>query len=299
MNTLAQLKSNRQSNLSDLTKKIEEMNSSPQQQQSNNSDDNLWKPAVGKDGNGYAVIRFLPPPKGEEMPFVRVWNHGFQGPGGWYIENSLTTLSEKDPVSELNTQLWNTGREEDKGTARQQKRRLNFYSNIYVVKDPDNPQNEGKVFLYKYGKRIFDKLNDVMNPQFEDEKPVNPFDFWEGANFRLKIRKVDGYWNYDKSEFDSGTPLAEDDALEGIWEQQHSLQALIDPKNFKSYEELQARLNRVLNIQASPSAPKPTPVSAVQDDSVPFDVDPPSSIQPTSSSDDDDDLSFFKSLADD
>ena len=299
MNTLAQLKSNRQSNLNDLTKKIEEMNSSPQQQQSNNSDDNLWKPAVGKDGNGYAVIRFLPPPKGEEMPFVRVWNHGFQGPGGWYIENSLTTLGEKDPVSELNTQLWNTGREEDKGTARQQKRRLNFYSNIYVVKDPDNPQNEGKVFLYKYGKRIFDKLNDVMNPQFEDEKPVNPFDFWEGANFRLKIRKVDGYWNYDKSEFDSGTPLAEDDALEGIWEQQHSLHALVDPKNFKSYEELQARLNRVLNIQESPSAPKPTPVSAVQDDSVPFDVDPPSSIQPTSSSDDDDDLSFFKSLADD
>ena len=299
MNTLAQLKSNRQSNLNDLTKKIEEMNSSPQQQQSNNSDDNLWKPAVGKDGNGYAVIRFLPPPKGEEMPFVRVWNHGFQGPGGWYIENSLTTLGEKDPVSELNTQLWNTGREEDKGTARQQKRRLNFYSNIYVVKDPDNPQNEGKVFLYKYGKRIFDKLNDVMNPQFEDEKPVNPFDFWEGANFRLKIRKVDGYWNYDKTEFDSGTPLAEDDALEGIWEQQRSFHALVDPKNFKSYEELQARLNRVLNIQESPSAPKPTPVSAVQDDSVPFDVDPPSSIQPTSSSDDDDDLSFFKSLADD
>jgi len=248
MNTLAQLKKNRQSNLSDLTKKIEEMNSSPQQQQSNNNDDNLWKPSVGKDGNGYAVIRFLPPPKGEEMPFVRIWDHGFQGPGGWYIEKSLTTLGEKDPVSELNTQLWNTGREEDKNTARQQKRRLSFYSNIYVVKDPDNPHNEGKVFLYKYGKRIFDKLNDVMNPQFEDEKPVNPFDFWEGANFRLKIRKVDGYWNYDKSEFDSGSPLADDDQLEGIWEQQQSLQDLTDPKNFKSYDELQARLNRVLNI---------------------------------------------------
>lgn len=294
MNTLAQLKKNRQSNLSDLTKKIEEMNSSPQQQQSNNNDDNLWKPSVGKDGNGYAVIRFLPPPKGEEMPFVRIWDHGFQGPGGWYIEKSLTTLGEKDPVSELNTQLWNTGREEDKNTARQQKRRLSFYSNIYVVKDPDNPHNEGKVFLYKYGKRIFDKLNDVMNPQFEDEKPVNPFDFWEGANFRLKIRKVDGYWNYDKSEFDSGSPLADDDQLEGIWEQQQSLQDLTDPKNFKSYDELQARLNRVLNIGEAPP-PKPAPV---MEETPPFEPDPPSSVEP-SSDDSDDDLAFFKSLADD
>ena len=294
MNTLAQLKKNRQSNLSDLTKKIEEMNSSPQQQQSNNNDENLWKPSVGKDGNGYAVIRFLPPPKGEEMPFVRIWDHGFQGPGGWYIEKSLTTLGEKDPVSELNTQLWNTGREEDKNTARQQKRRLSFYSNIYVVKDPDNPHNEGKVFLYKYGKRIFDKLNDVMNPQFEDEKPVNPFDFWEGANFRLKIRKVDGYWNYDKSEFDSGSPLADDDELEGIWEQQHSLQDLTDPKNFKSYDELQARLNRVLNIGEAPP-PRPAPV---MEETPPFEPDPPSSVE-TSSDESDDDLAFFKSLADD
>lgn len=296
MNTIAQLKKNRQSNLTDLTKKIEEMNSSPQQQQSNNSDDNLWKPSLGKDGNGFAVIRFLPPPKGEEMPFVRIWDHGFQGPGGWYIEKSLTTLGEKDPVSEYNTQLWNTGREEDKATARQQKRRLSFYSNIYVVKDPNNPQNEGKVFLYKYGKRIFDKLNDLMNPQFEDEKPVNPFDFWEGTDFRLKIRKVDGYWNYDKSEFDSPGQLADDDALEGIWEQQHSLQDLTDPKNFKSYEELQARLNRVLNIQ---DAPPPRAAAPVEDDTPPFEVDPPSSAQPTASSDDDDDLAFFKSLADD
>ena len=297
MNTLAQLKKNRQNNLSDLTKKIEEMNSSPQQQQSNNSDDNLWKPSLGKDGNGFAVIRFLPPPKGEEMPFVRIWDHGFQGPGGWYIEKSLTTLGEKDPVSEYNTQLWNTGREEDKNTARQQKRRLSFYSNIYVVKDPNNPQNEGKVFLYKYGKRIFDKLNDLMNPQFEDEKPVNPFDFWEGTDFRLKIRKVDGYWNYDKSEFDSPGQLADDDALEGIWEQQHSLQDLTDPKNFKSYDELQARLNRVLNIGEAPP-PRPA-VQELVEDTPPFDVDPPSSTQPTTSSDDDDDLAFFKSLADD
>ena len=296
MNTIAQLKKNRQSNLTDLTKKIEEMNSSPQQQQSNNSDDNLWKPSLGKDGNGFAVIRFLPPPKGEEMPFVRIWDHGFQGPGGWYIEKSLTTLGEKDPVSEYNTQLWNTGREEDKATARNQKRRLSFYSNIYVVKDPNNPQNEGKVFLYKYGKRIFDKLNDLMNPQFEDEKPVNPFDFWEGTDFRLKIRKVDGYWNYDKSEFDSPGQLADDDALEGIWEQQYSLQDLTDPKNFKSYEELQARLNRVLNIQ---DAPPPRAAAPVEDDTPPFEVDPPSSAQPTASSDDDDDLAFFKSLADD
>ena len=294
MNTLAQLKKNRQNNLSDLTKKIEEMNSSPQQQQSNDTD-NMWKPSVGKDGNGYAVIRFMPPAKGEEMPFVRIWDHGFQGPGGWYIEKSLTTLGEKDPVSELNTQLWNTGREEDKATARQQKRRLSFYSNIYVVKDPDNPQNEGKVFLYKFGKRIFDKLNDLMNPQFEDEKPVNPFDFWEGANFRLKIRKVDGYWNYDKSEFDSPSQLADDDELEAIWEQSQSLEALTDPKNFKSYDELQARLNRVLNIGEAPApASKPAPA---MEGTPPFEVDPPSNVNPTS--DDEDDLAFFKSLADD
>lgn len=301
MNTLAQLKKNRQQSLSQLTKSIEQMNGPAQQQ--NGPDEKLWKPSVGKDGNGYAVIRFMPPPKGEDVPFVRMWDHGFQGPGGWYIEKSLTTLGQQDPVSEYNTKLWSTGREEDKATVRQQKRRLSFYANIYVVKDPDNPQNEGKVFLYKFGKRIFDKLNDLMNPQFEDEKPVNPFDFWEGANFRLKIRKVDGYWNYDKSEFDSPSQLADDDDLEGIWEQQHSLSDLVDPKNFKTYEELEARLNKVLNIGSvatPPPAPKPAPQPKVEDDDhIPFEVDPPSNVQPTADSEEEDDLAFFKSLAED
>ena len=297
MNTLAELKKNRQSNLQDLTQKIEKMNSSPQQQSSN--DTNEWKPVLGKDGNGFAVIRFLPAPKNEDQnqPFVQLFTHGFQGPGGWYIENCRSTLGEPDPVNELNTQLWNTGKEEDKNTAREQKRKLSFYSNIYVIKDPANPQNEGKVFIYRYGKKIFDKLNDLMNPQFEDEERVNPFDFWDGATFRLKIRKEGRYWNYDKSEFDSPSPLADDEELDAIWDQCQSLQAIVDPKNFKSYDELKARLNRVLNIGEAPP-PRPA-VQELVEDTPPFDVDPPSSTQPTASSDDDDDLAFFKSLADD
>ena len=179
---------------------------------SDNNDDRFWQPTVDKAGNGYAVIRLLPPPKGEELPWARVWNHGFQGPTGkWYIENSLTTLNLPDPVSELNSELWNSGVESNKDIARKQKRRLTYISNILVVKDPANPQNEGKVFLYKFGKKIFDKIKDVMQPQFEDEDPINPFDFWKGANLKLKIRNVEGYRNYDKSEFEPISPIAESD----------------------------------------------------------------------------------------
>lgn len=300
MNTLASLKQNRQNSLADLTKKLDEVNGKAPVQQDER--DLLWKPTVDKAGNGYAVIRFLPAPKGEDMPFVRIWDHGFQGPGGWFIEKSRTTLGEQDPVSELNSQLWATGRQEDKDVVRKQKRRLSFYSNILIMKDPENPQNEGKVFLFKYGKRIFDKLNDLMNPQFEDESPVNPFDLWEGANFRLKIRNVEGYRNYDKSEFDSPSELApqlddsSDEYLEELWGQCASLADLVDPKNFKSYEELQARLNKVLGASAAP-APKPAPAPApvANDNDVPFDVEP---APKASTTDDDDDLSFFKSLAD-
>ena len=212
-------------------------------------DERLWKPELDKSGNGYAVLRFLPAVQGEDLPWAKVWNHAFQGPTGqWYIENSLTTLSQKDPVSEHNTQLWNTGLESDKEIARKQKRKLQYFSNIYVVSDAKHPENEGKVFLFRYGKKIFDKLTAAMSPEFEDEKAINPFDFWEGANFKLKIRKVDGYWNYDKSEFEDTSVFFEDDeAVDKVWKSQHSLAEYSAPTNFKSYDELKTRLDAVLS----------------------------------------------------
>jgi len=220
-----------------------------------NKDERFWQPTVGKDGNGYAVIRFLPAPKGEEMPYVQVWNHGFQGPGGWYIENSLTTLGKKDPVSEFNTKLWNRGDEAGKEQARKQKRRLTYISNIYVVDDPSNPDNNGKVFLYRYGKKIFDKIKEAMNPEFEDETAVNPFDLWEGASLKLKIRKVEGYRNYDKSEFGASAPLLKDEGeMETVWGGEYALQEFVDPKLFKSYDELKEKLDRVLNQEGVSSS---------------------------------------------
>ena len=216
----------------------------------NGADERLWKPSLDKSGNGYAVIRFLPAPEGEEIPWAKVYSHAFQGPGGWYIEISLTTTGGKDPVSEYNRDLWNSGNEADKDTVRKQKRKLSYYSNIYVVKDSTNPENEGGVFLFKYGKKIFDKIQAAMQPEFEDETPINPFDFWQGADFKLKIRKVDGYWNYDKSEFDSAAPLLKDDeALEALWKKQYSLEEFTKPSNFKTYEDLERRLNQVLRVQ--------------------------------------------------
>ena len=236
------------SNFESLTKKLENTIEQPEKK-NKYQDDRLWKPELDKSGNGYAVIRFLPAVEGEDMPWQRVWHHAFQGPGGqWYIENSLTTLNKKDPVSEENTRLWNTGIEADKEIARKRKRKLQYYSNIFVVSDPKHPENEGKVFLFKFGKKIFDKITEAMNPAFEDEKAVNPFDFWEGANFKLKIRKVDGYWNYDKSEFDSPTPIKEnDEAIEQIWEKQYALKPFLAPENFKSYDELKSKLDKVLS----------------------------------------------------
>jgi len=222
--------------------------SAPQEKKSY-VDERLWKPELDKSGNGYAVIRFLPAVSGEDLPWAKVWNHAFQGPTGqWYIENSLTTLNQKDPVSEHNTALWNTGLESDKEIARKQKRKLQYFSNIYVVSDTKHPENEGKVFLFRYGKKIFDKVTAAMSPEFEDEKAINPFDFWEGANFKLKIRKVDGYWNYDKSEFEDTSKLFEDDSeADKVWQAQHSLKEFTAPTNFKSYDELKTRLDAVLS----------------------------------------------------
>ena len=214
------------------------------------SDDTMWKPELDKTGNGYAVVRFLPTPDGEEMPWVSYFDHGFQGPGGWYIEKSLTTLNKQDPVSEYNSQLWNTGIEANKEIARKQKRRLHYMSNVYVVSDPKNPDNEGKVFKYRYGKKIFEALKEAISPAFEDEKAINPFDLRdEGANFKIKIRKVDGYWNYDKSEFDSQAPLFDDEQkLVDVVNNLHSLSGIIAPSEFKSYEELKEKLDRVLGL---------------------------------------------------
>ena len=298
--SFSQLKNNR--SFDNLNAQLQKLGGN---EQKSFGDDRLWKPDVDKAGNGYAVLRFLPAPEGEDMPFVRIWDHGFQGPGGWYIENSRTTLGDADPVSEYNSQLWNSGIESNKDIVRKQKRRLSFYSNIYVVNDPAHPENEGKVFLYKYGKKIFEKLEDLMNPQFPDDAAVNPFDFWEGALFKLKIRKVEGYRNYDKSEFASPPPLLNDDAgLESIWKKQHSLQELVDPKNFKSYDELKAKLYRILALDGSGSH---APATTAEDDEpavmsftpsfkeseAPAIAEAPS---PSFSADDDEDMAFFKKL---
>jgi len=240
----------KQSSLGSLTaklvKEVEKANTS-----GGGGDERLWKPELDKTGNGYAVIRFLPAPENEEFPWAKMYTHAFQGPGGWYIENSLTTNGQKDPVSDYNRELWNSGNESDKDVVRKQKRKLSYYSNIYVVKDPTNPSNEGKVFLFKYGKKIFDKIMEAMQPEFEDETPINPFDLWAGANFKLKIVKKDGFWNYDKSEFDSPNPLLEDDdALEAVWKKEFSLTAFTANDQFKTYDELKTRLDYVLGAKA-------------------------------------------------
>ena len=231
-----------------LVKEVEKMNTG-----SGSSDDRVWKLDVDKSGNGYAVIRFLPAPNGEDLPFVKLYSHAFQGPGGWFIENSLTTLGQKDPVSELNSELWNNGTDAGKELARKQKRKLTYISNIYVVKDPANPSNEGKVFLFKYGKKIFDKLTAAMQPEFEDEEAIDPFDFWQGANFKLKAKNVAGYRNYDSSEFAAAAPLLDDDdAMEAVWKKQYSLAELTAADQFKSYDELKKRLEYVLGNKGTP-----------------------------------------------
>ena len=290
--SFADLKRKSQNNFSFLQKELEKSSTGKQ------VDERFWKPEVDASGNGYAVIRFLPAPDGETIPWAKVYSHAFQGPGGWYIENSLTTLGEKDPVGEVNRRLWNSGEDTDKETARKQKRKLSYYSNILVVKDPKHPENEGKVFLYKYGKKIHDKILAAMQPEFQDEEPVNVFDFWEGANFKLKIKKVAGYWNYDSSEFDSVSALSSDDSeLETTRKSQHSLEAFTSKDQFKSYEDLERRLNLVLAIGQRPVAPTvddeeyevvapPTPVAAA-----------PTPVKEEAIVEDDDALSYFARLA--
>jgi len=293
--SLENLKSLRGSSIDKLVKAAEAVSTTKTETKSYD-DDRFWKPTRDKAGNGYAVIRFLPQREGEDLPWVRYWDHGFKGPTGlWYIENSLTSINQPDPVSEHNSVLWNSGRDEDKATAREQKRRLHYVSNVLVISDPDNPQNEGKVFLYQYGKKIFDKIMDVMQPQFADEEPVNPFDFWEGADFKLKIRKVEGWVNYDKSEFSSPSSLFDGDEgrLNEVYGQLYALQDFLDPKNYKTYDELKAKLNRVLGVDAGFSMEAPAPAPVVEaptfaSDDTPF---------AENESQEDDTLSYFARLA--
>jgi hypothetical protein len=294
-----------QSNFDAITKALE-TKLAPEDQSNKNKyqDDRFWKPEMDKTGNGYAVIRFLPAPNGEDMPWQRVWSHAFQDKGGWYIENSLTTLNQKDPVSEENTRLWNTGLDSDKEIARKRKRKLSYYANIFVVSDPKRPENEGKVFLYKFGKKIFDKITEAMQPAFEDETPINPFDFWKGANFKLKLRKVDGYWNYDKSEFESVSQVKEsDDQIKAIWERQHSLKQFVDPSNFKTYDELKEKLNRVITgSQSTVTADQvdlpPTAAPSVKSEDVSAMSTTMNLPDSELDNDDDDTLSYFSKLAD-
>ena len=275
-----------------LVKEVEKMNNT-----GGNADDRIWKLDVDKGGNGYAVIRFLPAPEGEDLPFVKLYSHAFQGPGGWFIENSLTTLGQKDPVSEYNSLLWNNGTDAGKETARKQKRKLTYVSNIYVVKDPANPENEGKVFLYKYGKKIFDKLTAAMQPEFEDEEAIDPFDFWQGANFKLKAKNVAGYRNYDSSEFAAQSSLLDDDdAMESLWKKQFSLSEIVAADQFKTYDELKTRLDYVLGNKktVAPVYEEEDTDRGEAEELVTAAV----STTPSSVNDDDDDaLSYFQKLA--
>ena len=277
---------------SKLTNEIEKMNKGS----TGGADERLWKLEVDKAGNGYAVIRFLPAPDKEELPWAKVWSHAFQGPGGWYIENSLTTLGGKDPVSEYNRLLWNSGNDADKDLARKQKRKLSYISNIYVVKDPTNPQNEGKVFLYKFGKKIFDKITAAMQPEFEDEEAIDPFDFWQGANFKLKAKNVAGYRNYDSSEFAAVSPLLDDDdALEALWKKQYPLVEFTAADQFKAYDILQQRLDSVLNNKQTRVAPE---VADEEEEIVTADPTPVTASPIVNSQQDDDDaLKYFQRLA--
>ena len=298
MSNFDSLKRNR-SSLEKLTKAIEATTQSTSTESGSREDPRLWQPTVDKAGNGMAIIRFLPAPSvdGEDaLPWVRVFSHGFQGPGGWSIENSLTTLNQKDPVSEYNSTLWNSGIEANKEIARKQKRRLNYIANVYVVSDPSNPENEGQIRIYKFGKKIFDKITEAMNPEFADETPVNPFDMWEGANFKLKIRNVEGYRNYDKSEFAEKSALLDgDDAkLETLWKQEHSLKEFLEPKHFKAYDLLKTRLDKVLGFEGD-VAPKSKAIDAVVENF--HDAELAALDTKIAVSEDDDDLNYFKSLA--
>ena len=236
---------NKSKDLSKITQELDKLNKGGAESY---KDYRFWKPELDQASNGFAVIRFLPVVDGEDVPWARVFSHGFQGKGGWFIENCPTTLGKKCPVCEANNELWNSGVEDDKTVARDRKRKLSYVANVYVVSDPKHPENEGKIFLFKFGKKIFDKIMEKIQPEFPDDQPVNVFDFWQGANFKLKIRKVAGYINYDKSEFEEPSALmgGDDAKLESLWKKQHALKEFTNAENFKSYDELKSKMDSVL-----------------------------------------------------
>lgn len=282
MSSFSDFKKRSKNSVEDLSKKLESLNS-----KESYKDDRFWKPGLDSSKNGYAVIRFLPPVEGEDVPFIKLYSHAFQGKGGWFIENCRTTLGEKCPICEANTELWNSGLEEDKDIARKRKRKLNYISNILVISDPSNSENEGKVFLFKYGTKIFEKVQALMSPEFKDETPVDPFNFWEGADFKLKIRNVGGYVNYDRSEFAAPAPLmgGDDKKLEAVWKKQYALKEFITPTNFKSYEELKDRFKKTVGEDIREQFDE-TSERTVEDDSTVEQVP----------SEDMDTLDYFKSL---
>jgi hypothetical protein len=289
----------KQSKLGSLTEKlikqVDKLNDT-----GSKDDERFWKPSMGKGDTGSAIIRFLPAPEGCDLPWVQVWSHAFQSNGKWIIDNCLTTLGKQCPVCEANRELWNTGNKDNQNIVRDRKRKLSYYSNIYVVKDPANPENEGKVFLYKFGKKIFDKITAAMKPEFDDEKPINPFDFWSGANFKLKLVKKDGYWNYDKSEFaEPSALLDDDDELETIYKSLNNLNDFIDPEQFKSYEDLKKRLGYVLGIKGTPKQQDPETIDEEEEISYNNSSSKTSSSVSSSSDDEDeeDPMSYFSKLA--
>lgn len=288
--SFSDLKKFRENNVNKISDQLTKMVS---KQNFKEDDDRFWYPDVDKAGNGFAVIRFLPEVKGEDFPFVRLFQHSFQGPtGSWYIENSLTTLSKPDPVSEHNTFLWNTGVDADKEIARKQKRKLVFISNILVVKDPANPKNEGKVFLFKYGKKLYDKLNEMMNPTTEGEEKVNPFDFWEGCNLKLKIKTVANFRNYDSSMFEPKSPVAKtDEEIETIWNSQYPLKPFVAEDQFKPYDELTVKLNRVLGLNGATAKPVENVAQSTSK------TEKPKELAELDEEDDDASLSYFQNLA--
>ena len=288
MSSFQDFKKKSRSSIDELTKALEETNGNTKSYK----DDRFWRPELDKSSNGFAIFRFLPPPSEEDLPWAKLYSHGFQGKGGWFIENSRTTLGEKDPVSEMNSELWNSGIESDKDIARARKRKLQYISNILIISDPANPQNEGKIFLYKYGKKIFDKIQEAMKPEFADEQAVNPFDFWSGANFKLKVRRVAGFINYDKSEFDSMSELfdGDDSKLEDLWKKQYSLTAFTDPSNFKSYDELKARLQDVIGEDIRSTESRTATVEDVSSEQV-------NKVDEKDSGEETDALSYFERLS--
>ena len=279
-----------------LIKQVEKLNDT-----GSKDDERFWKPVMDKGGTGSAIIRFLPAPEGCDLPWVQVWSHAFQSNGKWMIDNCLTTLGQNCPVCEANRELWNTGSKDNQNIVRDRKRKLSYYSNIYVVKDPANPENEGRVFLYKFGKKIFDKIMASMQPEFDDEEPINPFDFWKGANFKLKLVKKDGYWNYDKSEFAPSSALLEDDdELETIYKSLNNLNDFVSPSEFKSYEDLKKRLDYTLGIKGTPKYQDPETIGEDEEVESSRSVKESVSVRPSTSSDDeneDDALSYFSKLA--